>query len=442
MSGVVYVLRRPSADEAHAALLESWAHLRDDRSAVLFKPNLLHHRHALGGEHAAVVTQAPALEFAWRAVDALGLRGPRLVADAPQGDADFGQLLDRTGLERWQRERGVTVIDLRNERWEERNGVPTTHHSLPGDPAGAARVDLSRLSAFHGQAGSQFYGADYNIAETNAHHHGDTHEYLFSGSALRSGVIVNLPKLKTHKKVGVTLSLKNLVGLNADKNWLPHHRLGTPSQGGDAYPDSRLGRRVEARLIGIFKRLAGHSPLLSAAAGHLKPAASSLLGDTMDVVRSGNWWGNDTVWRMVLDLNRILLYARPDGSLADTVQRRTVSMIDGLVAGEAKGPEAPDAVDAGVLVAGDDFVAVDIVATTLMGFDYRKVPHLVGALDPHPLPLSSIRVDELTVRSNVPEWDRNLWEIDPASMFRFRPHFGWTGYLERQPAPVARAARA
>jgi hypothetical protein len=67
-----------------------------------------------------------------------------------------------------------------------------------------------------------------------------------------------------------------------------------------------------------------------------------------------------------------------------------------------------------------------------MGLDYRKVPHLANALKPHALPITSIRVEDLRVESNVPEWQGGLWEIDPATMFRFRPHFGWVGHLERE----------
>jgi hypothetical protein len=236
--------------------------------------------------------------------------------------------------------------------------------------------------------------------------------------------------------VGVTLSLKNLVGLNADKNWLPHYRFGSPSEGGDAYPEPILRRRVENKLLRWAKPRLARTELGSAVAGALKPAAAKILGETKNTIRSGNWWGNDTTWRMVLDLNRILRYARLDGSIAGVPQRQTVSLIDGLIAGEGRGPEAPDRIDAELLIAGTDFVAVDIVAATVMGFDFRKIPHLAHALKPHPLPLTQISVDELTVESNVPEWDRNLWEIDPATLFHFQPHFGWEGHIERLEAEM------
>jgi uncharacterized protein (DUF362 family) len=427
----VLVLRGAHPQDHAVQLAEFLRFLKSSDERLLFKPNLIHHRHLTGGDYTAVVTQPDVLDLAWKTADLLSLSGPRAVADAPQGDADFEKILAATGLDRWGRERGVELVDLRRVQYEGSRDVVVSRRELPGDPAGAVRVNLGVHSSFFGIAGRTFYGADYDISYTNEHHTGDIQEYLFSGTALGSGIVLNLPKLKTHKKAGVTLSMKNLVGLNADKNLLPHYSLGTPRQGGDAYLESAAQQRLEARVLRAVKPLLGRSPFASRAAGILKPVARRFFGDTLDVVRSGNWWGNDTVWRMILDLNRILLYARPDGSLADTRQRETVSIVDGIVAGQGNGPEAPDPIKTNVIIAGVDFVAVDIVATTLMGLDYRLVPHLAHALDDHALPLTALDVEQLTVESNVSEWNRNLWEIDPASMFRFRPHFGWRGHLER-----------
>ena len=430
----VLVFRGANLGSHIDSIVAWWSGVSGSDDAVLFKPNLIHHRHLTGGDYSAVVTQPEVLDLAWRIADTLSLGGPRSVADAPQGDANFETILKRTGLDRWGDERGVRLVDLRSVRYEGRRDVVVKRHALPGDPAGAVRVNLGRMSAFHGVEGRTFYGADYDIEYTNAHHAGDRHEYLFSGTALESGIVFNLPKLKTHKKAGVTLSMKNLVGLNADKNLLPHYSLGTPLDGGDAYVDSAAQQRFEARLLRSVKPMLRRSAIASHAAGLLKPLARRVLGDTLEIVRSGNWWGNDTVWRMIVDLNRILLYARPDGSLGDSPQRRTLVLVDGIVAGNGNGPEAPDPLRTNIVIAGVDFVAVDIVATTFMGFDYRLVPHLAHAVDPHPLPLTTVDVDKLTIESNVAEWSRNLWEIDPDSMFRFTPHFGWRGHIERRAA--------
>jgi uncharacterized protein (DUF362 family) len=437
----VLAIRTDRPAEHAARLAEFWSELRGRSGRVLFKPNLIHHRHRTGGDYMAVVTHPAVLDAAWASADLLSLTGPRVVADAPQSDADFDEIVERTGLARWGSERGVELIDLRKIAFEERRDVVVRRHELPGDPAGAVMVDLGELSAFYGLEGRTYYGADYDIEYTNENHRGGIHRYLFSGTALSSDLVVNLPKLKTHKKAGVTLSMKNLVGLNADKNLLPHHTFGTPSSGGDAYMDSARRRRLEATLLRAVKPVLARSEWATRAAGLAKPLARRVLGDTLDVVRSGNWWGNDTVWRMILDLDRILLYARPDGSLADTPQRETLVLVDGVVAGQGAGPDAPDPYPAGVVVAGTDFVAVDIAAATFMGFDYRKIPHLARALDEHPLPLTHIDPDRIVVESDVREWDRNLWEIDPGTLFRLRPHFGWAGHIERDPetrnAPAA-----
>ena len=52
----------------------------------------------------------------------------------------------------------------------------------------------------------------------------------------------------------------------------------------------------------------------------------------------GGWYGNDTVWRMVLDLNRILIYGNPDGSMSDTPRRVFYSLTDALICGEGEWP--------------------------------------------------------------------------------------------------------
>ena len=54
---------------------------------------------------------------------------------------------------------------------------------------------------------------------------------------LDADLIINLPKWKAHSKSGLTGALKNLVGINGDKSYLPHFRRGSPSWGGDEYSD-------------------------------------------------------------------------------------------------------------------------------------------------------------------------------------------------------------
>jgi uncharacterized protein (DUF362 family) len=51
-------------------------------------------------------------------------------------------------------------------------------------------------------------------------------------------------------------------------------------------------------------------------------------------------------------------------------------VIDGIMAGDGYGPTNNDPVDAQVVFAGRDVLAVDTIASYFMGFDPRKIPHL------------------------------------------------------------------
>ena len=80
-------------------------------------------------------------------------------------------------------------------------------------------------------------------------------DYLLSETVLSADLVVNLPKLKTHKKTGVTLALKNMVGINGDKNLLPHHSVGSIAAGGDEYPftiELVQSEDISPQILGIF----------------------------------------------------------------------------------------------------------------------------------------------------------------------------------------------
>ena len=199
-------------------------------------------------------------------------------------------------------------------------------------------------------AGRRYYGAFYDVDETNAHHSEGRHEYMISRSALEADVFISVPKLKTHKKVGVTLNLKGLVGLNGAKNWLPHYALGAAWRGRPETSSPAAAARASGWKIrwSSAPKNCSSSAIRwpTALAGFLKPWAYRLFGATDAVVRSGNWHGNDTCWRMVLDLNRALLYATPEGVLAPE-RKRYFSIVDGLVAMGRRRPRGRTAASGG-----------------------------------------------------------------------------------------------
>lgn len=420
-------LVRASIEQAITSLGLSWSELIKPGERILLKPNFVRESHTERPEEwEHIITHGTVIaEVAMAVARALDGNGTITIADAPQTDSNFVKICQRTRLLELQSILQaqypaliVEILDLRREYWETHNGLTVNRHKLPEDPRAYALVDLGEDSCFSDKSGI-FYGADYDTNLTARHHSNGRHEYLIARSALDADVFINLPKLKTHKKVGVTLSLKNLVGINGDKNYLPHFCIGTPDQGGDEFPNSHLTTKVQSRLIMGFKKAAKLSGPLTKIWG---PSAirlgSSLFGKTNEVVRSGNWHGNDTTWRMTLDLNRILFHF--DGTEKPrTTPLRYLSIIDGIIAGEGNGPMEADAKACGVLIAGTNPVATDLVATKLMGFHWKKIPTITQAFRLSEYPLVNFTPDSIEV---LPEW---------GEFFQFIPHFGWKGHIEQ-----------
>ena len=78
---------------------------------------------------------------------------------------------------------------------------------------------------------------DYDASATRSNHRRGFHNYFVAQSILDADLLINLPKWKAHQKSAVTGALKNLVGINGDKAYLPHFRRGAPKWGGDEYRD-------------------------------------------------------------------------------------------------------------------------------------------------------------------------------------------------------------
>jgi len=407
---------------------------------VVIKPNLVkENKETDPNEWKSVVTSPELIELVCNHVcEKLNGNGKVTICDAPQTDSSFKKIAERLNLhqlaENCTRKYGVTVeiVDLRNEEWINEQGIITRRTKLRGDPNGSIRFDLGKDSMFYSHSGEgSYYGADYDSKVVNNHHQGLTQEYLICATPILADVFINMPKLKTHKKSGVTLNLKNLVGINADKNWLPHHTEGSPQNGGDQFPDLTLKRRIEQLAVKIMRQLVLRVPYLGPKiAIQLRKAGTSVFQDNTKVIRSGNWYGNDTTWRMVLDLNRCLLYGRPDGSLSYDHPKRYYSLIDGIIGMDGAGPMQGDPVNSNVVIGGTDPVAVDMVAARVMGFDWRKIPVIREAFQLKTLPITTNKSEDIYVVSDIAEWNGSYLDIEDHKFLHFKPHFGWVGHIE------------
>lgn len=405
---------------------------------VLLKPNLICESHSSRpNEWEQVITHPSIIRAVLDYVFiALKGKGKVTIADGPQTDSDFGEILRLTRLNEvvnFFRDKGleISLLDLRRHRWLKRNGVTYKREALPGDPRGYTTIDLGESSEFKDYAlCGRFYGADYDMAETAKYHEKGHHTYVLCRSVMDADVLINLPKMKTHKKTGVTLSLKNMVGANGYRNCLPHYTIGTPAERGDEFSDSNLKNKVQSRgIVGIKKYLTTLGGCGGTLTQVLFKAGKAVFGDTSRVVRSGNWYGNDTAWRMVLDLNKCLFHFAGDGR-PRTRPLRYMSLIDGIIAGEGDGPVAVDAKPCGIVIAGFNPVSVDTVCAELMGFDYRRLCVLERAWRIKDYPLINCTPNEILCKSNIQDWDVAFDKLEGDEHLGFRPHFGWVGHIE------------
>jgi uncharacterized protein (DUF362 family) len=410
---------------------------------VLLKPNLVKEAHSTDPEgwkyiitHGSVIRAVS--DYLWKAME---LKGSIIVADAPQTDSSFSEIARLNGLEAVQNfyvSHGLDfrLIDLRRHEWVTKQGVIITRRRLEGDPKGYVKFNLAEKSEFAGHKGSgRYYGADYNSEVVNRHHNNGRHEYLVSGTAISCDVIFSLPKLKTHKKAGITVSLKNLVGINGDKNWLPHHTEGDPSKGGDEHPSPTEIHKIERQIVPYFRSLSLRLPRLGPLIHrYARRLGAYVFGNTEEVIRSGNWWGNDTTWRMCLDLNKIALYGNSDGTMrlgSEENRKRHYVLVDGIIAGEGNGPMNPKPVSAGVIAFALNPASVDAACACLMGYDPERIPIVRNAFRCREYPIADWPLPDVRVVSNNPDRCGRLTEIAPSSTFHFQPHFGWRGHIER-----------
>ena len=359
------------------------------------------------------------------------------ICDSPQTESSFKQILKLNKcnelFELAQKfNTKLEILDLREDEWIDKKGVIIERKKLTGDPLGSLTINLGKYSYFIDKpiSKNEYYGADYDKNETfNAHVNGK-HLYKISKSVLESDLIFNLPKLKTHKKTGITVALKNMVGINTYKNYLPHYTIGYPDKGGDQFPCHTIKNKVEQRTMNFLKNLWLNFPPISKYFSSLVKIGRKSFGDNEHTIRSGNWYGNDTVWRMILDLNKILFYCDKDGNLTNKIQRKYFCIVDGILAGEGNGPLAPDPKKSNLIIAGFNPVAIDCVCAKLMGFNYLKIPMLFHAFDKVKHPLVNFDYKDIEIISDRAEFNGKLININPKHTLYFKPPLGWIGHIE------------
>jgi uncharacterized protein (DUF362 family) len=397
---------------------------------VLLKPNWVLHSNMSGKGMDCMITHPVFIEEVIKQV-AKASPGRIILADAPIQRAVFPQIVPPDWQQRLRslaHPCRLDIIDFRKHiRCESGQHIQVSAGER--SPSDYNLFDIGSRSLLEpiSHPAGKFRITCYDPDAMPQTHCSGRHQFLLSREFFDADVVLNLPKLKSHRKSGITAALKNLVGINGDKSFLPHHRVGGSLQGGDCYEGKTLFKHLAERCCDSANRRINSRSFypFSKAAEILLRLNRALHGeDELD----GGWYGNDTVWRMVLDINRIAVYGGKDGVILPHPQRRIYSLTDAVIAGEGLGPLAPEPVPLGAVTFASSSAYADLAHTALMRFDWRKIPLVRHSFDRFDYPLTGSGPE--TVRINISGESYDLpglaerWGVD------FRPAGGWEGHIE------------
>jgi uncharacterized protein (DUF362 family) len=312
----------------------------------------------------------------------------------------------------------IKIVDFRNEKWEQKRTLQRNCRKAKDYILYDLRTDslLEPLSLQN----KSFRVGDYNPEETIKNHKKGTHKYLVAKEVIEADVVINLPKLKTHQKAGVTNGLKNYVGIIGEKSYLAHNSSNSSKSGGDCYPGNNIFRRVAEYFSDISYKHKGS--LIYYLFHYMSSIIWRLAPRSAFASLSGSWYGNDTIWRMVLDIHKIVSYGSVNGKIETTPQRKLITISDAIIAGQGDGPLKPIPHPMGMISISDNDLFLDFIMAELMGFDSSKIPLLQSIIDKERYSEFQIFFDDKRILKK----DLNNYAIKTI------PPRGWAGYIERE----------
>lgn len=357
--------------------------------------------------------------------------GRIIVGDSPMPDCNFENLMGVAHYnDIWEsckkRNIEIEVMDFREDIV---TGFANEVKETPGTQE--VIVDLGQNSFF---ADSEFNVGKYRNGIVDAtkmneyyHVHGH-HKYGINKTVLEADVIINLCKPKSHRKAGYTAALKNYIGICSRKISIPHNVMGNEKEGGDTYYGPKIIFETEQRIRDIQNKA--------------QTEGKHTLGFLLKLSRipfwifrkathkryfgTGNWYKNDTIWRSILDLNRIMIYADKKGNLQETPQRSFFTLGDMIVAGHKNGPLAPTPIATECLLCSENPVAFDNAVIRIMGFNYKYLPVLNRVEDAKGYILCKEGVEFMRVWSNDERIDGvGIKDIPKGVYGKFAPSEGW-----------------
>ncbi|MDF2943528.1 MAG: hypothetical protein K0S01_2386 [Herbinix sp.] len=423
--------------------LEDWNPLKGTikpGDTVVLKANMVMHRNEKPEKGVECLITHPSLVRAMIDYVVIALKGTGaiIVGDAPMQSCDFERLVEEQGYQKiidFYHSKGIKVelVDFRNYKTISKNGLLQRVKNESNNKAIA--VDLGKKSEFLSIDKNRYKKlriTNYDHSIIYNHHNSEKNEYLIAKKILDADVIINMPKPKTHRKAGVTISLKNLVGINTNKEWLPHHTEGSVKEGGDEYlSKSYLKKKRTYYLEKRDTYMVTGREGMAKVSGYIARGYSILIRIFRKERNSeGSWYGNDTIWRTILDLNKIVYFADKHGMMRDTRQRKMLIVADMIVSGEGEGPLLPDPKAVGMIAMGTNPVCFDEAISSIMGFQPSFIPTIKNARKVKDYDFTD-RKETKIVSNNTTYHNKRPKEVLYKDSLQFRPPAGWQGHFHK-----------
>ena len=353
---------------------------------VAIKPNLVKDTKQRSDYlYQAIITHASVIraiiDYAYIAT---GNSGKINVFDGPIDTTDFSSIINTTGLSEivaYLKSKGtpVNLYDVRSEYLKKVYSFELFGYDfgfyklkkLSGDPHGYYKFNLKKDSEFAKvEERCKFLNSTQLVRDSkmaSEMHSDGNHIYGICGSIITSDIIINIPKLKTHKKLGMTLCLKNLVGVTDPRYWLPHYTSKNKYYC-DEYDYKKPVINTIFKIYSNIGKIKNYGCIQI-----LKVKKRSNLSPASKISIKGSNPRNDTIWRTCLDINKIVVYGDRNEKMQAKPQRKVLNFIDGVVGGEGDGPMSPDPVDSKLLIFSDNSTYADIIASSIIGVEQNNI---------------------------------------------------------------------
>lgn len=395
--------------------------------SILLKPNWVHHSKTEIDHYCLITNHVFTLSLLESVLQYSP--GKVIIGDAPVQGCIWNKMMDPHFLDvvegfRQQHKIEIYVKDFRRRIWEKQSGKVVTDNNEISEYSIFDLGESSYLDPISNKEGNfRVTNYDYRILQKT--HRKGMHKYCIANDILTADVIINMPKVKTHQKTGLTCALKNLVGINGEKDYLPHHRVGGTGKGGDCYPGKSYLRGISESLFDIANKNIGKKSYLFWK--NLGQAFWKINGYSPYKHLAAGWYGNDTSWRMVMDLNYIARYGKVNSIISEKPERNIYNFIDGIIGGEGNGPLKPEPFPLGFIGFSNNSALTDMVFSVLMSFDPKKIPLINSAC-------KEFLGDKYKIMLNANEC--NLQKLLDYSI-KTKPAPGWKNFIENTTGSVS-----